>query len=127
MATRTSYINAINVMLSNIGQQPTASLNNSNPQVALARTVLDQVSSDVQTEGWTFNRERDYPLSIDGRAETPGFQALPDSGWPLWAGRCGHGGNERDAVRRKQGGGGRLRTQGHEGQPRSIRAVQGTV
>ena len=84
MATRTSYINAINVMLSNIGQQPTASLNNSNPQVALARTVLDQVSSDVQTEGWTFNRERDYPLSIqpDGTVVLPEDVVSWDLSWP---------------------------------------------
>ena len=84
MASRTSYINAINVMLTNIGQQPAASLNNSNPQVALARTVLDQVSSDVQTEGWTFNRELDYPLNVqqDGTVVLPEDVVRWDIAWP---------------------------------------------
>ncbi|AGA17888.1 tail tubular protein A [Synechococcus phage P60] len=60
---RTSELDALNVMLTNIGQQPIVNINNTNPQVALAKTVLNQVTSDVLTEGWIFNRELDYPLT----------------------------------------------------------------
>ena len=66
---RTSELDALNVMLTNIGQQPIVNINNTNPQVALAKTVLNQVTGDVLTEGWTFNREMDYPLTPNGDQE----------------------------------------------------------
>lgn len=84
MAQRTSELDALNVMLTNIGQQPAVNINNTNPQVALAKTVLKQVTSDVLTEGWTFNRELNYPLIPDanGEIELPNNVVSWDTAWP---------------------------------------------
>ena len=81
---RTSELDALNVMMTNIGQQPIVNINNTNPQVALAKTVLKQVTSDVLTEGWAFNRELDYPLIPDssGNVRLPENVVRWDLAWP---------------------------------------------
>ena len=81
---RTSELDALNVLLTNIGQQPILNIKNTNPQVALAKTVLNQVVSDVLTEGWTFNREMDYPLTPNGDQEfmLPENVVAWDLTWP---------------------------------------------
>lgn len=63
MATKTTKIQAVNTLLSNIGQAPTTTLDTTNPQVSMAERVLDEVSNDVQAEGWAFNTEYGYPFS----------------------------------------------------------------
>ena len=65
MATKSTKLSSVNVMLSNIGQAPATTLDSTNPQVSLATLILDQVSTDVQTEGWVFNTEQDYPFYPD--------------------------------------------------------------
>ena len=65
MAHKTSKLQAVNVILSNIGQAPTTTLDTTNPQVSLAALILEQVSSDVQSEGWVFNTEQNYPFTPD--------------------------------------------------------------
>ena len=65
MASKQTKLNAVNILISNIGQAPTTTLQTTNPQVNLAELILDEVSSKVQTEGWVFNTERDYPFSPD--------------------------------------------------------------
>jgi len=62
MVTKTSKLQAVNTLLSNIGQAPTITLDTVNPQVNMAERVLDEVSTDVQAEGWVFNKESGYPL-----------------------------------------------------------------
>ena len=44
-----------------------------NPEVAMIHTILMEVNSDVQNEGWVFNRESHYPLTptADGDIEVP--------------------------------------------------------
>ena len=81
---RTSELDALNVMLTNIGQQPILNIKNTNPQVALAKTVLNQVVSDVLTEGWTFNRELDFPIepNSDGEVYLPENVVAWDLTWP---------------------------------------------
>ena len=65
MASKQSKLQAVNVILSNIGQAPTTTLDTTNPQVSLATLILEQVSSDVQAEGWVFNTEQNYPFTPD--------------------------------------------------------------
>ena len=65
MATKTTKLQAVNQIISNIGQAPATSLETTNPQVSLAEDLIDQVSTDVQAEGWVFNTERDYPFTPD--------------------------------------------------------------
>ena len=56
---------AINQILSSCGQAPVTAIDSSddeltlptNPDVAIAYNTLMQVSREVQTEGWTFNKE----------------------------------------------------------------------
>ena len=43
--------------------------NQTNPDVAIALNTLREVSREVQTEGWTFNKEYSYPISPDANDE----------------------------------------------------------
>ncbi len=62
-------LQAINQMLAAVGQMPVTSIdkdqndNPTNPDVAMATETLNQVSREVQAEGWTFNREFHYPFT----------------------------------------------------------------
>ena len=76
MASKTTKLQAVNQILSNIGQAPATTLNTTNPQVSLAEDLLDQVSTDVQSEGWVFNTERDYPFTPDTNTQEI---AIPDN------------------------------------------------
>lgn len=61
----TTQLQAINQMLSGIGQAPVVSLDVANPEIAIALSVLDSVNREVQGEGWHFNTEVKYPLTAD--------------------------------------------------------------
>ncbi len=54
---------AINQILSSCGQAPVTTLDQSNPDVAIAYDTLLQVSREIQAEGWTFNREPHYKFT----------------------------------------------------------------
>ena len=58
-------LEAINQVLVAIGQGPVDTLDNTNPDVAVVQTTLSQVSRDVQSEGWSFNRQSNFPLTPD--------------------------------------------------------------
>lgn len=62
-------LEAINLMLSTIGEAPVNSLESTGlSDVAVARSILLEVSREVQDDGWTFNQEDEVELaiSIDG-------------------------------------------------------------
>jgi hypothetical protein len=42
-----------------------------NPDVAIALNTLREVSREVQSEGWSFNKEYDYPITPDSSKEVP--------------------------------------------------------
>ena len=48
---------AVNQILSSIGQTPLQEVDLTNPDVAIITTTLDQVNTEVQSEGWAFNQE----------------------------------------------------------------------
>tara|TARA_R100000406_G_scaffold96006_1_gene92150 strand:- start:1357 stop:1959 length:603 start_codon:yes stop_codon:yes gene_type:complete len=56
---------AVNIILSNVGQAPVTSITSTNPMVAIADSILDEVMLQVQSEGWVFNTEQDYPFTPD--------------------------------------------------------------
>jgi hypothetical protein len=70
-------LQAVNEILASIGQAPVTTIEAQtityedgstveaviNPEVAIAYETLQQVSREVQAEGWTFNREVEYPLT----------------------------------------------------------------
>jgi len=60
---------AVNQILSSVGQAPVTTLDQTNPDVAIAYDTLTQVSREVQSEGWTFNKEFHYPFTPDNNNE----------------------------------------------------------
>jgi hypothetical protein len=62
-------LDAVNAMLSAIGEAPVSMLEGTNADVALAQSILLEVSRAVQTEGWPFNSEVDYPLARNAENE----------------------------------------------------------
>ena len=61
----TQELPAINQILSSCGQAPVTTLDQTNPDVAIAYDTLLQVSREVQAEGWTFNKEYHYEFTPD--------------------------------------------------------------
>jgi hypothetical protein len=65
----TTQLQAINQMLTGIGQAPVVSLDIANPEIATAISILDSVNREVQGEGWNFNTEINYPFTPDANNE----------------------------------------------------------
>ncbi len=65
----TQELPAINQILSSCGQAPVTTLDQTNPDVAIAYDTLLQVSREVQAEGWTFNKEYHYEFTPDTNDE----------------------------------------------------------
>ena len=68
-------LSAVNSILGSIGQAPITSLNHNppdpdplaNPEISFVKNLLDEVSKDVQTIGWTFNSEYKVKKSPDAQ------------------------------------------------------------
>ena len=75
MALTTSKLDAVNIILSNIGQSPVVNLTSGNPIVEMAELTLEEISRTVQAEGWIFNTEYGYPLMLDNNGEI----VIPDN------------------------------------------------
>ena len=77
-------LQAINQMLAAVGQAPVTSIDTTtdlyrknsddsftqldiptNPDVAMARLTLDEISRECQSEGWSFNREYEWVMTPD--------------------------------------------------------------
>ena len=58
-------LDAVNQILSSVGQAPVTTLDLQNPEVAIVLTTLREVNKQVQAEGWNFNVERGYPFTPD--------------------------------------------------------------
>jgi len=58
-------LDAVNQILSSVGQAPVTTLDLQNPEVAIVLTTLREVNKQVQSEGWLFNQERHYVLTPD--------------------------------------------------------------
>ena len=75
MQTPSSKHEALQVMLSCLGVSPQIMEEEDAPnsEVTLANHILDDVLADVQTQGWAFNREQNFPLTPqeDGRIVLP--------------------------------------------------------
>ena len=61
----TQELPAVNQILASVGQAPVTSLDQTNPDVAIAYDTLLTVSREVQAEGWAFNTEFDKPEITD--------------------------------------------------------------
>jgi len=58
-------LDAVNQILSSVGQAPVTTLDLQNPEVAIVLTTLREVNTQVQAEGWHFNVEHHYTFSPD--------------------------------------------------------------
>jgi len=61
--TPNSKLEAVNIMLSAIGEAPVNRLSSGLVEAETAETILTQVSRSVQSEGWHFNRETNVELA----------------------------------------------------------------
>ena len=59
----TQELPAINQIMMACGQAPVTTLDETNPDVAIAYQTLLEVSREVQSEGWTFNTEAHYEMT----------------------------------------------------------------
>jgi len=62
----TTELEAVNIMLSAIGEAPVATLDEDTIEdVQIALSTLRQVSKEIQSKGWHYNTDYDYPLNVD--------------------------------------------------------------
>lgn len=60
---------AVNQILQSCGQAPVTTLDQTNPDVAIAYQTLLEVSREVQAEGWSYNKEYHYVMTPDTNNE----------------------------------------------------------
>lgn len=65
MTTPTTKLEAVNSMLSTIGEAPVNSLTSGLVDAETAETILNEVSRSVQASGWNFNSEPNYVVAAD--------------------------------------------------------------
>lgn len=69
-------LDAINICLRGIGISPVATEDDPDLDAALASQTIDDVSFDIQSRGWWFNREGNWKLTPD---EITGYISAPGS------------------------------------------------
>lgn len=71
--TPTTKLEAVNIMLSTIGESPVNSLSSGLVDAEMAETILNSVSREVQGQGWNFNREFALTVgpTLDGEIVIP--------------------------------------------------------
>ena len=76
MLSPTTELEAINTMLSTIGESPVNAVEDTgNVDVVIARQILQTASREVQARGWHFNTEKNYTITPD----TEGYLVLPNT------------------------------------------------
>jgi hypothetical protein len=68
-------LSAVNQILGAVGQAPSTTLDDTNPEIAIIYDTLVAVNREIQSEGWAFNREREYTFTPDVNKEI----LLPDN------------------------------------------------
>ena len=58
-------LDAVNSILMSVGESPVNTLTVQSPEGAIAQSTLRQVCREVQAEGWVFNTEHEYPITLD--------------------------------------------------------------
>lgn len=68
MTSISTKLNAVNTILSVVGEPPINSLTGdaaTNSDAVLAQNILDEISREVQSQGWHFNTVNDVPMAPD--------------------------------------------------------------
>jgi len=63
--TPTTKLEAVNTLLSAIGESPINTLNSGLVEATLAEQIVDNISRSTQSRGWSFNTDLDFKLSPD--------------------------------------------------------------
>lgn len=92
--SRLTELNAINEVLAAVGQAPVTTLDQTNPDVSIIQQTLKNVSREVQSEGWHFNKEYNYKLTPQADQTIP----ITDNMLQVDLSTRHHG--SRDVVRR---------------------------
>jgi len=71
--TPTTELQAVNIMLSTIGEAPVNSITGTTTvDVSTAKNILDETSMSIQSLGWNFNTHTNYKsLSLDSNSKVP--------------------------------------------------------
>jgi|TARA_R110000772_G_scaffold63523_4_gene142245 hypothetical protein len=70
--TATTELEAVNGMLAAISEAPVSNLDTDTIDDALiAHAVLLDVSKEIQNQGWHFNKDYDWPISVNGDLKLP--------------------------------------------------------
>jgi len=70
--TPTTELQAVNTMLSVIGEAPVNTLaGDTTVDVSVAKNLLDETSMSVQSMGWNFNTHYNYELTLDNTSKVP--------------------------------------------------------
>jgi hypothetical protein len=68
----TTELEAVNIMLAAISEAPVTTLSGDTiDDATVALSTLRDYSKAVQAEGWHFNTDYDYPISVDGDLKLP--------------------------------------------------------
>lgn len=78
-----------------VGESPVNTLDTQSPEVAIAQNTLRQICREVQSEGWAFNTEYEYPFVVDSNDEV----LIPNTVLQLDVNRYKHNDNY-DVIRR---------------------------
>lgn len=72
ITTRTTELEAVNTILSTVGEAPLNTLTGSLPvDGTMARNILNEINREVQSQGWHFNTHYKATLSRNGSNEIP--------------------------------------------------------
>lgn len=69
--TLTADLEAVNIMLSVIGEAPVNSIVGTTADASIAHNILKEISREVQSKGWLCNTEYDVPLNRDNNDQIP--------------------------------------------------------
>ena len=92
-------LDAVNAILMSVGESPVNTLTVQSPDVAIAQATLRQVCREIQTQGWVYNTENDYPIDLDSNNHC----VIPNNILQLDLNHFRHG-NDFDVVRRSDNG-----------------------
>ena len=89
----TSKLDAVNTMLSSIGEAPVSSLSSGLIEAEIAETILDTVDREVQSMGWNFNTElkKNFAQDVSGQILLPADILRADATYQV---------NSKDLVQR---------------------------
>ena len=89
-------LDAVNSILMSVGESPVNTLDTQSPEVVIAQSTLRQVCREIQSEGWSYNTEYEFGITVDSNDEV----VIPPTVLQLDVNRYKHTDNY-DVVRRE--------------------------